>query len=170
VLDYDFTKNSQFAAKTDRNSVFLWRDPHILDREYLMVPYMSFYRFLKNSNFHSKYVGVSINYTENRQFRAKTNRNSVFLGCDSHIIDWLYITIPYMNFYRFWKNSIFRSKSIGVSLRFYRKSLVWGINWPKLSISWSQSPYCGSVIDNGPVYVFLYVLKKLKFLLKICRC
>jgi hypothetical protein len=31
VLAYGFTKNSQFAAKTDRNSIFLCRDPHIPD-------------------------------------------------------------------------------------------------------------------------------------------
>jgi hypothetical protein len=34
--------------------------------------------------------------------------------------------VPYMNFYGFSKNSNFRSKSIGVSLRFYRKLSVWG--------------------------------------------
>jgi hypothetical protein len=30
-LAYGFTKNCQFTAKTDRNSVFHGLDPHILD-------------------------------------------------------------------------------------------------------------------------------------------
>jgi hypothetical protein len=45
VLAYGFTENHQFMAKTDRNSVFLGRDPHILDRLYIMISYMSFYGF-----------------------------------------------------------------------------------------------------------------------------
>jgi hypothetical protein len=32
VLDYDFTEDRHFAAKTYRNSLFLGRDPQILDR------------------------------------------------------------------------------------------------------------------------------------------
>jgi hypothetical protein len=47
VLAYGFTKNPQFATKTDRNSVFLVRDPHTPDRLYLMVSYMCFYKFFK---------------------------------------------------------------------------------------------------------------------------
>jgi hypothetical protein len=31
VLAYGFTEDHQFAAKTNRNFVFLGRDPHILD-------------------------------------------------------------------------------------------------------------------------------------------
>jgi hypothetical protein len=45
MLAYGFTENSQFTAQTDQNSVFLGRDSHILDRYYLMVPYMRFYGF-----------------------------------------------------------------------------------------------------------------------------
>jgi hypothetical protein len=33
------------GAKTDQNSVFLDRDPHIVDRLYITVSYMSFYEF-----------------------------------------------------------------------------------------------------------------------------
>jgi hypothetical protein len=102
-------------------------------------------------------------FSKNRQFGAKTVQNSVFLGRDPHIADRLYITAPYMSFDQFWKNSNFHSKSVGVSLRFCRKSLVWGKNWPKLSISWSWPPYYGLDIHNCPVYEFLWVLKKLKF-------
>jgi hypothetical protein len=75
-----------------------------------------------------------------------------------------------MIFYGFSKKSNFRSKYIGVSLRFYKKSPVLDKNWPKLCIYWLWHPYCGSVIQNGPIYEFLYVLKKLKFSLKIHKC
>jgi hypothetical protein len=71
-----------------------------------------------------------------------------------------------MTFYMFWKNSNFRSKSVGAILRFYQKSPVWGINCPKHRISWSWPPYNGSVIHNGFVYVFLQVLKNSNFLSK----
>jgi hypothetical protein len=46
----------------DRNSVFLDRDPYILDWLYLMIPYMSFYDFSKKFKFshkiHSDYLTV----------------------------------------------------------------------------------------------------------------
>jgi hypothetical protein len=45
LLAYGFTVNRQLPAKTDRNSVFHSRDPHIPDWLYIMVPYMSFYGF-----------------------------------------------------------------------------------------------------------------------------
>jgi hypothetical protein len=108
----------------DRNSVFLGRDPYIANRLYITVSYMIFYGFLKKLNFRSKSIDVSLRFTKNRQFWAKTEQNSVFLGHDTHIADKLYITVSYMIFYGFSKNSNFRSKSIGVSLRFYKKSTV----------------------------------------------
>jgi hypothetical protein len=37
VLADDFIENRRFAAKTDRNSVFVGHDPHISDQLYLMV-------------------------------------------------------------------------------------------------------------------------------------
>jgi hypothetical protein len=45
VLAYGFNKNHQIAVKHDQNSVFPGRDPHILDRLYIMVLVMSFYGF-----------------------------------------------------------------------------------------------------------------------------
>ncbi len=45
VLTFDFTEKCQFVKKTDQNSVFFYRDPHISDRLYLMVPYMGFCEF-----------------------------------------------------------------------------------------------------------------------------
>jgi hypothetical protein len=63
-------------------------------------------------------LGLAYGFSENGQFGAKTDRNSVFLGCDPQITDRLYITVPYMSFARFWKKSKFCSKSVGVSLWF----------------------------------------------------
>jgi hypothetical protein len=109
-------------------------------------------------------------FTENCQFGAKTDRNSVFLGHDTHIVNRLSITVPYFIFYGFWKISHFCSKSMGVSLRVYRKLPVWGKNWPNLRISWSWPPYYKLVIYNGPVIHFLWVLKSFPFLSEIHGC
>jgi hypothetical protein len=108
--------------------------------------------------------------TENCQFGAKTNRNSIFLVHDPRIVNRLSITVSYFNFYEFWKISHFCLKSMGVSLRFDRKLPVRGKNWSKLRISWSWPPYCESVIYNGPVFQFSRVLKIFTFLLEIQRC
>jgi hypothetical protein len=40
-------------------------------------------------------------FTENCQFGAKTDRNSVFLGRDRRIANQLSIMVPYFNFYGF---------------------------------------------------------------------
>jgi hypothetical protein len=108
---------------------------------------------------------VAYDFTKNRQFGAKTDWNSVFIGRDPYIVDRLYIIALYIHFMDF-KKSNFCSKSIVVSLRFYRKSPVWGKNWPTLCISWWWPPYRRSVIHNGHVTEFLGVLKEFKFLLK----
>jgi hypothetical protein len=102
VLGYGFTENRQFAIKTYWNSVFFGRDPHILDRLYIMVPYMSFYSFSKKIKFLLKILVLAYG-TENLQFAAKTDRNSIFIGRDTHILDRLYIIILYMSFYGFSK-------------------------------------------------------------------
>jgi hypothetical protein len=57
VLAYGFSENCQFPQKLTE-TVFLGRDPHIMDQLYIMVPYMSFYGFLKFSNFCPKSLGV----------------------------------------------------------------------------------------------------------------
>jgi hypothetical protein len=113
---------------------------------------------------------LAYGFTENCQFGAKTDRNSVFLCRDTRIVNQLSITVPYFNFYGFWKISHFSSKSKGVSLRFYRKLPVWGKNWSKLRISVSWHPYCESVIYNGLVFQFFWVLKNFTILLEIQRC
>jgi hypothetical protein len=170
VLAYGSTKNCQFGEKTDRNSVFLGRDPRIVNRWSITVPYIHFYGFWKISHFCSKSKGVAYDYTENCQFRVKTDQNSIFLGRDPRIVNRLSIMVPYFNFYGFWKNSHFCSKSKCFSLRFYRKLPVWGKNWSKLHISGSWPPYCESVIYNGPVFQFLWGLKIFTFLLEIHGC
>jgi hypothetical protein len=114
----DFTEITTLGAKTYWNSVFFGRDPHILDWLYIAGPYMSFFKFWKIDFFfkiHICYPTVLLKIT---CLGAKTDRNSIFLGRDRHMMDRLYITVPYISFYGFWKNSNFRSKSIGVSLRF----------------------------------------------------
>jgi hypothetical protein len=112
---------------------------------------------------------LAYGFSQNCQFGAKTDRNSVFLGHDPRIANWLSITVPYFNFYGFWKISHFCSKSKCVSLQFYRKLSVRGKNWSKLHISVSWPPYYESVIYNGPAFQFLRVLKNLTFLLEIQR-
>jgi hypothetical protein len=61
------------------------------------------------------------------------------------------------------KKSNFRSKSLGVSARFYQKSPIFSKNWPKLHISLSWPTYYGSVVPNDLIYVFLRVLEKSNF-------
>jgi hypothetical protein len=119
-------KIASLGAKTDWNSVFLGCEPCIVNRLSITVPYFHFYGFWKISHFCSKYKGVAYGFTENCQFRAKTDRNTVFLGRDPRIVNPLSIKVMFFNFYWFWKNSHFCSKSKGVSLWFYRKLLVWG--------------------------------------------
>jgi hypothetical protein len=63
---YGYTKNHQFGAKIDRNSVFLGRNPYIADRLCITVSYMSFYRFWKIPNFHSKSKVLVYCFSENR--------------------------------------------------------------------------------------------------------
>jgi hypothetical protein len=126
VLAYGFTENYQFGAKTDRNSVFPGRGPRIANRLPKTVPYFIFYGFWKISHFCSKSMGVSLRFYRKLPVWGKTDRNSVFPGRDPRIANQLPITVPYFIFYGFWKISHFCSKSMGVSLRFYRKLPVWG--------------------------------------------
>jgi hypothetical protein len=156
VLAYSFTENRQFPAKIHQNSIFHSPDPHISDRIYLMVMYMSFYGFskkIKISLINS--IGVTLQFYQKSSVCGKTDRNSIFDGCDPHIRDCLYLMAAYMSFYWFLKNSKFPSTSIGVSLRFYQKSPVCGKNWLKLHILCSWPPYSWSAILNGLVYEFL---------------
>jgi hypothetical protein len=63
---------------------------------------MSFYGFFKKLNFRSKFIGVlPYDFTENRQFGAKTDRNFIFLYHDHNIVDQLYIIVMYISFFGF---------------------------------------------------------------------
>jgi hypothetical protein len=106
---------------------------------------------------------LAYGFTKNRKFGGK-NWPKLRISwswppyCESVIYNG-----PVFEFLRVFKKSHFLSKSMGVSIRFYRKSHVWGENWPKLRISWSWPPYCESFIYKGPVFEFLWVFKKLNF-------
>jgi hypothetical protein len=54
---------------------------------------------------------LAYGFTVNRQFAAKTDQNSVFLGCDPRIPDPLYIKVLYLCFDGFSKFSIFCQNS-----------------------------------------------------------
>jgi hypothetical protein len=159
MLAYNFTEDRQFAAKTYRTSVFLYRDSHILDWQYLLVPYMCFYGFLNNSNFCSKSIDVS----------PRFHRKLLVFGknCLKLCISWLWLpysgsvvpNCPVYVFLQVLEKSNFHSKSIGVSLPFYRKFSVCGKNWLKPCISWLWLRYPVSVVPNCHVYEFLRFLK-----------
>jgi hypothetical protein len=103
----NFTENCQFRAKTDRNSIFLDRDPRIANRLSITVPYFNFYGFWKISHSCSKSKGVGLRFYRKSPVWGKIDRNSIFLGRGPWIVDRLYITAPYMNFYMIWKTQIF---------------------------------------------------------------
>jgi hypothetical protein len=114
-----FSKNRQLATKTVQNSIFLGRDPHIIDHLYIMVPYMSFYGFFKkNLIFTQNPLLLAYGFSKNHRFTSNTDRNSVFSSRGPHFLYRLYIMVPYISFYGFKKKSNLRSKSISVSVRF----------------------------------------------------
>jgi hypothetical protein len=123
-----FYRKWQFAVKTDRNFIFLCHKIQILDRLHIMVWYICFYGFQKNSNFSSKFKGLAINLSKKHRFAAKTDWNSVFYGRKAQILDRLHIMVSFIGFYRFSKFSNFGSKCKWVSLQFYRKTPVYGRN------------------------------------------
>jgi hypothetical protein len=65
-----------------------------------------------------------VGFTEKHQFEAENERNSVFLGCEAHILVRLYLMVMYIIFYGFFKKSNFGSKCKGVILQFYGKASV----------------------------------------------
>jgi intracellular septation protein A len=167
---YGFTKNCQFRGKNWSKLRISWSWPPYYESVIYNGPVYEFICVWKKFTFSVKIHGWAYGVTENCQFGAKTDRNSVFSGRDPHIANRLSIMVPYFIFYGFWKISHFCSKSKGVSLQFYRKLPVWGKNWQKLRISWSWPPYCESVIYNGHVFQFLRILKIFTFLLEIHGC
>jgi len=90
------------CGKNCRNSIFLSHDPRIVNRLSITVPYFNFYGFSKISHFCSKSKGVSLRfYQKIAILGAKTDRNSVFLGRDPRIANWVSIMVPDFNFYGF---------------------------------------------------------------------
>jgi hypothetical protein len=64
---------------------------------------MSFYEFSYISNFRSKSIGVGLWFYR----KSPVCEKNVFLSCEAHILDRLYIMVPYMSLYGFKKNQIF---------------------------------------------------------------
>jgi hypothetical protein len=62
VLAFGIHKKHWFVPKTDRNPVFLGYDTHIPDWLFIMAKYISFYGFLKRSNFGSKFKGITLQF------------------------------------------------------------------------------------------------------------
>jgi hypothetical protein len=89
------------GAKTDRNSVFLGRDPRIVNRLSTTLPYMNLYVFKKIHIFDQNPKVLAYGFIKNRMSGAKTDRNPIFLSRDPHIVNRLSITVPYLNFYGF---------------------------------------------------------------------
>jgi hypothetical protein len=56
-----------------------------MDQLYITVLYMNFYEFWKKLKFSLKIHVLAYDFSENHQFGAKTDRNSVFLDRDPHI-------------------------------------------------------------------------------------
>jgi hypothetical protein len=102
-----FREKCEFVVKTNRNSIFFGCKAHIPDQLHIIVPYISFYGFYKFSNFGSKFKGISLWFTENRQFVAKPDRTYAFLGCNAHIRYQIQIMVSYISFH----DSNFGSKS-----------------------------------------------------------
>jgi hypothetical protein len=128
-----------------------------------MVSCMRFYRFLKNSNFRSTSLGVSLRFYQKfplcGEDKPKLCISMLWPPYSSSVV----AIGPVYEILWVLKKIKFRSKSIGVSLRFYRKFPVCGENVPKLCISWLWLSYSRSVVPNGYVYEILWVLKKSNF-------
>jgi hypothetical protein len=88
------------VVRTDQNSIFLDRTVYILNQLYIMVFYINYYG-LKNQISAQNSNVLVFDFIETHQFVLRTDRNSVFLGYEAHILDQLYIMIMYINSYGF---------------------------------------------------------------------
>jgi hypothetical protein len=61
---------------------------------------------------------LAFGFTEKLQFTSKTDQNSIFLGCKTHILDQLHIIVPHISFYGFLKNQILAQNSNGLAFGF----------------------------------------------------
>jgi hypothetical protein len=118
-----------FSLKIERTPTILlkiasWRKK-LTETPYLLVvtlysgsailngPVCEFLRVFKIQNFPQNRHVLSYSFTEKHQFSAKIGQNSVFVHCDPHILDHLYLMVAYISFYGFFKKIIF-------SLKFHR--------------------------------------------------
>jgi hypothetical protein len=75
-------------------------------------------------------------FTQKCEFVTKTNRNSIFLGCEADILDWLYTIVLYKNFMGFCKNQILAQDLKVLAFGFTEKMPLCRKNWAKLRLSW----------------------------------
>jgi hypothetical protein len=101
VLAFGFTENAFYGRNWPKLHIpCLW--PHILDRLYIMVMYISFYGFIKKIQILAQNPKVlAFAFTKKSRFLTKTDRNSIFHVQDSNILDQLYIMVLYIIFYSF---------------------------------------------------------------------
>jgi hypothetical protein len=79
VLGVGFTEKDQLTAKTDRNSIFLGRKAHILDRLHIIVLYISLYEFLKIQILAQNAKRLAFGFIENVSLREKLTETLYFL-------------------------------------------------------------------------------------------
>jgi hypothetical protein len=78
-LAFDFTQKRYFAAKTNRNSVFLGRKVQMSDHLHIMVSYICFYGFknIKISSQNPK--GLAFAFTKKASLRQKLTETLYFM-------------------------------------------------------------------------------------------
>jgi hypothetical protein len=79
--------------------------------------------------------GLASGFTEKRQFAAKTDINSIFLGCQAQILDRSHIMDLYISFMGFKKNQISAQNTKVLAFGFTEKTPACVKNGPKLRIS-----------------------------------
>jgi hypothetical protein len=93
VLAYDFTKRSPVWGKNRLKLHISLPWPPYCGSLIHNSPVYEFLWVLKNLNFHSKSIGVTLDFIEITTLEAKTDRNSIFHGHYPHIMDRLYIMV-----------------------------------------------------------------------------
>jgi hypothetical protein len=78
-------------AKTDRNSIFHGRDPHIPDWLYIMVSYMILYGFKKIQNFRPKSIGIGLQFWQKSGAVTQSDQGYKFLFVLKKFKIWLKI-------------------------------------------------------------------------------
>jgi hypothetical protein len=79
VLVFGFIEKRQLAAQTNRNSVFLGREAHILNWLYIIVLYKIFTGFQIFEILTQNPMMLAFDFTEKQQFRQKLTKTLYFL-------------------------------------------------------------------------------------------